>query len=73
LCPNPPQGDVAPLTPIIRKHKKCDSLVRIAFFWVVGIFNIKDNIGRMRWEGNYNRLYRQHVQLKRSKGIEIEQ
>jgi len=26
-----------------------------------------------RWEGNYNNLYRQHVQLKRSKGLEIEQ
>jgi len=25
-----------------------------------------------RWEGNYNNLYRQHVQLKRSKGLEIE-
>ena len=25
-----------------------------------------------RWEGNYNNLYRQHVQLKRSKGFEIE-
>ena len=24
-----------------------------------------------RWEGNYNNLYRQHVQLKRSKGLEI--
>jgi hypothetical protein len=24
------------------------------------------------WEGNYNNLYRQHVQLKRSKGLEIE-
>jgi len=23
-----------------------------------------------RWEGNYNNLYRQHVQLKRSKGLE---
>jgi len=23
-----------------------------------------------RWEGNYNRLYSQHVQLKRSKGLE---
>jgi len=25
-----------------------------------------------RWEGNYNNLYRQHVQLKRSKGLAIE-
>ena len=25
-----------------------------------------------RWEGNYSNLYRQHVQLKRSKGSEIE-
>ena len=24
-----------------------------------------------RWEGNYNNLYRQHVQLKRSKGLVI--
>ena len=24
-----------------------------------------------RWEANYNNLYRQHVQLKRSKGLEI--
>jgi len=24
-----------------------------------------------RWEGNYNNLYRQHVQLKRNKGLEI--
>ena len=25
-----------------------------------------------RWEDNYNNLYRQHVQLKRSKGLDIE-
>ena len=25
-----------------------------------------------RWEGNYNNLYRQHVQLKRSKEMDIE-
>ena len=25
-----------------------------------------------RWEDNYNNLYRQHVQLKRSKGLEID-
>jgi hypothetical protein len=25
-----------------------------------------------RWENNYNNLYRQHVQLKRSKGLAIE-
>jgi len=24
-----------------------------------------------RWEGNYNNLYRQHVQLKRSKGLAV--